>query len=326
MRRLLGLVLVLAAAWSGYWFVGARALERGAEDWFMSQAETGLVAERDNLGVRGFPNRFDLTVNGLRLFDPATGLGWDAPFVQVFALSYRPSNVIVAFPPEQVLHLPLQSLTLASNKLQGSATLAPGLPFGTRKMTVIGDGLALTSTQGWSVQAQTVRLATKAASEDGLDQEIGLEVLDLAPDPALSAALADLPGTVSRLRLDAIIGFGDPDPMAEQAPPPVSGVDLKEVLVTWGDLTLYGKGRLAANPAGQAEGRIDFRLTNWRKALPLAVAIGAVRPETLPTWENALTLLASQSGDGETLDLPLTMRGGRMSLGPLPLGPAPRLN
>jgi hypothetical protein len=37
-------------------------------------------------------------------------------------------------------------------------------------------------------------------------------------------------------------------------------------------------------------------------------------------------LLAAQTGDPEDLDLPLVFANGRMSLGPLPLGPAPRMN
>jgi hypothetical protein len=34
---------------------------------------------------------------------------------------------------------------------------------------------------------------------------------------------------------------------------------------------------------------------------------------------------AALSGGGDTLDLPVTFADGNMSLGPLPLGPAPRL-
>jgi hypothetical protein len=134
-----------------------------------------------------------------------------------------------------------------------------------------------------------------------------------------------MPAEVEKLRLDAIVGIAPADPLSPDAPPLVSGIDLKEALVTWGDVGLFGKGRIAANSDGLAEGRIDFRLTNWRKLLPLLVTTGAVSAEALPTWENALAMLAGQSGDPTVLELPLTMRAGRMSLGPLPLGPAPAL-
>jgi hypothetical protein len=170
-----------------------------------------------------------------------------------------------------------------------------------------------------------VRFATKALSDDGLEHEIGFEALDVVPDPALAAALSDMPAALSKLRLDAIVGLTAADPTAAGASPVISGIDLKEAQMTWGDLALFGKGRIAANSDGLAEGRIDFRLTNWRKLMPLLAAAGVVTAEALPTWENALALLAAQSGDAEVLELPLIMRQGRMSLGPLPLGPAPVL-
>jgi hypothetical protein len=325
MRGLLWLVLAAAALWSGYWVVGSRTLEQGAETWFEDQAALGLVAERESLVVRGYPNRFDLTVNGLRLFDPATGYGWTAPFAQIFALSYRPNHVIAALPPEQVFRTPLQDITLLSDKLQASAVLDPGSTVGLNRLTVVGDGIGLESSLGWQAQARTVRFATKALSDDGLEHEIGFEALEVVPDPAFSALLPDMPAEVEKLRLDAIVGIAPADPLSPDAPPVVSGIDLKEALVTWGDVGLFGKGRIAANSDGLAEGRIDFRLTNWRKLLPLLVTTGAVSAEALPTWENALAMLAGQSGDPTVLELPLTMRAGRMSLGPLPLGPAPAL-
>lgn len=325
MRGLLWLVLAAAALWSGYWVVGSRAVESGAEAWFAEQSAQGLVAEKDSLWVQGYPNRFDLTVDGVRLYDPASGYGWTAPFAQILALSYRPHHVIAVFPPEQVFETPAQDLTLRSGKLQASAVLAPGSTTGLNRLTLVGDGIGLTSSLGWQTEARTLRFATKSLSEDGLEHEIGFEALDVTPDPALSAALPEMPEVLSKLRLDAVIGLQAPDPSAPGAPLQVSGIDLKEALMTWGDLGLFGKGRIAANADGLAEGRIDFRLTNWRKLMPLLAASGLISPEALPTWENALAMMAAQSGDAEVLELPLTMRAGRMSLGPLPLGPAPAL-
>lgn len=324
MRGLIWLVVLASLAWGGYWFVGSRALEKGAVAWFASQNDNGLIAENENLSVRGFPNRFDLTVTEPLLLDPDTGYGWRAPFVQLFALSYQPWKVIAAFPPEQTISVPGQDIAITSAKLQASASLAPSSPIGVERSVLVGDAVSASSTMGWSVSAQTLRLATRALDADGLDQEIGLEALEVTPDPSLAAALPDLPPTLSKMRLDAIVGFlpgqdGD-------APPRVSGIDVKEVLITWGDFALFGKGRIAANDQGVGEGRIELRLTNWRLVLPLAVASGAISAEALPTWERALGLLAQQSGDGSDLVLPLTMQQGRMSLGPVPIGPAPRLN
>ncbi len=207
MRGLIWLVVLASLAWGGYWFVGSRALEKGAVAWFASQNDNGLIAENESLSVRGFPNRFDLTVTEPLLLDPDTGYGWRAPFVQLFALSYQPWKVIAAFPPEQTISVPGQDIAITSAKLQASASLAPSSPIGVERSVLVGDAVSASSTMGWSVSAETLRLATRALDADGLDQEIGLEALEVTPDPSLAAALPDLPQTLSKMRLDAIVGF-----------------------------------------------------------------------------------------------------------------------
>ena len=326
MRVLVAVVLTLAVVWGGYWFIGSRALERGVEAWFANQLGTGLVAERESLAVQGFPNRFDLTINGLHIADTATGFGWTAPFVQVLTLSYKPWHVIVAFPNEQQINTPLEGLMLTSSKLQGSLVVTPNRNLPLDRTAVVGSDLGLTSTLGWSVAAKTLRLATKRVAPDGKLHEIGFEILGLSPDAALTAAVPELPELIEKLRLDAEVGLTAPlDRNFGQTPPHVESIDVKEMSMAWGELGLFGKGRVAANEDGLAEGRIELRVTNWRAALPLAVALGLVTPEVRPTWENVLALLASRSGDPDDLDLPLSFQNGRMSLGPLPLGPAPAM-
>jgi hypothetical protein len=329
MRALMAVVLTLAALWGGYWFVGSRALERGAEAWFAGAAAQGFVAERESLSVQGFPSRFDLTVNGLRLADPSTGFGWQTPFVQVFSLSYKPWHVIAALPNTHIVTTPFEDITLASAKLQGSFIVKPLPALPLDRIAVVGENMRGNSSLGWQIGAQTVRFATRLTDNDGLAHEIGFEATNIAPDPVMLAALAgaDLPALVDMFRLDAVATFSAPlDRFFAASHPRVTGLDVRESVIRWGDLSLIAKGRLIADAGGLAEGRIDFRIKNWRKALAIAVAAGSITPEVAPTYENGLTLLAAASTDPETLDLPLIFANGRMSLGPLPLGPAPRLN
>jgi len=81
---------------------------------------------------------------------------------------------------------------------------------------------------------------------------------------------------------------------------------------------------LVIDAAGQPEGRIDLRVTDWRKVMTAATDLGLVRTEFAKTAENALAQLALASGDAETLEMPLKFSAGRASLGPFPLGPAPQ--
>ena len=76
MRTIFTLVVVLAVAWCGYWFVGARFVQHGARTALAEARAQGYRAEATDLSVRGFPNRFDLTVTAPDFGDPATGFGW----------------------------------------------------------------------------------------------------------------------------------------------------------------------------------------------------------------------------------------------------------
>lgn len=327
MRLLVWLTAVLAVVWGGYWFVGSRALERSTEGWFASQAAEGRVAERESVSVQGFPSRFDLTITAPRLADPATGWGWSAPFVQVLTLSYTPWHWVAAFAPEQEIDTPFDRMSLTSNRLQASLSVVPGMALTLDEFRLIGDRLSLSSDMGWLIGADTLRFATRQIATDGREHALGMEILGLAPDAALSAALPDMPAAIERVHLDAGLRFTAPiDRNSGTSNPQIEAVDLKEALLIWGDLAIHGKGKVTADAAGYAEGRIDLRLTNWRRLPPLAVALGAIRPEVQPTWENMMTVLAQQSGNPDVIDLPLVFRNGRMSVGPLPLGPAPRLN
>lgn len=329
MRALLWIVLIVAALWSGYWFVGARATEGAVTQWFASQDGQGLIAEQSGIDVAGFPNRFDLTVTEPRLTDAATGIGWAAPFAQVFTMTWKPWHLIAALPQEQTVTLPDQTLSVTSSVMQGSLVLVPGTDLALDRISTVGDGVSIRSTAGWEVSATSIRLATRRAPDAALAHEIGLEVATLNPDAAFRMALAplsDLPEQIERIRLDAVAALTAPlDRHAARTQPRLAALTVKEGLLVWGDMTVSGKGDIAPGPDGRAEGRIDIRVENWRQLVPVLVAAGLVTPEVGQTVSRAMELMAQQDGTPDILDVPLSFQQGRMSLGPIPLGPAPLL-
>lgn len=326
MRVLLWVSLGLVALWSGYWFVGQRALDRATVNFFQSASRQGLVAEMAGHRIAGYPNRFDLTIEAPHLADPVKGMDWSAPFVQILSLSYKPWHVILAFPPEQVLTTAQDRLTITTDgKLQASLVVKPGPDLSLDRTTLVGTGLALHAERGARLTAGEVRFATRLDPTRTNTHEIGLEVTDLAPDPALTAALPDLPPVIGRIRLDAFAGFSTPiDRHARQLRPELTAFTLREGILTWGGLSIFVKGDLVFD-RGVPDGRLDVRIEGWRHLVGLMTATGMVKPEVAPTVERMLETLAVQSGDGTALNLPLVFAAGQMRLGPLPLGPAPWL-
>ena len=246
------------------------------------------------------------------------------------SLTYKPWHIIAALPPEQQFQTPGQAITLTSSRLQASLSVEPGTALSLNRVVLVGESLAARSSTGWRIEAASARIATRQALAAANAHEIGLEVTGLVPDPALMVALAgrsDLPAQIDIARFDAIARFTAPlDRFVGETRPTLAALDLHDGLIRWGDLVLSADGKLTVGPDGFLAGRIDLRLENWRKAVLPAVALGLITPQVAPTIERAMELLAGQSPNPEVLELPLTFAAGLISLGPLPLGPAPRLN
>ena len=322
MRWMIGVVCGLAVLWGGYWFVGSTALERATAQWFADQPAQGREASYSSLAVDGFPSRFDMTITDVHLADPASGFGWDAPFVQILTLSYTPWHVIAALPNSQTMRSPAGDITVQSAKLQASVVVIPGPGLALDHITLVGSTLAADG-PGWSLGAAEMRLASRRDPSRDDAHQIGVEVLGLTPDPALITALGQmspLPRNVDRLHLDATATLTAPlDRYTTSVH--TTEIVVKEALMVWGDLTLNASGTLVAGTDGRATGRIVVTAENWRLLIPVMVAAGVVDAGVAPTVENMMAALAKPGATA--LELPITFANGRISLGPLPIGIAP---
>lgn len=327
MRWLTGLVIVLSSLWGGYWFIGERAFETAARGWFTTLQQDGKTASNSNLVVHGFPNRFDLTVTDPHIADPVTGVDWQAPFFQVLSLSYKPWHVIAAFPPEQRLTLPPEAMTIRAAKLQASVVAKPLPSLPLDRVTLIGEALEVTGDLGWMVKADTLQFATRLDESRSNWHEIGLNVANLTPDPQLIALLDGvLPPQLAMIRVDALVGLTGPiDQTVLASAPLVSAVELDDLQLDWGSLRVTAKGNVIADGAGFAQGEAVLRLENWRVALDVAEKIGILAPKQRKLWEQAAQFLAMGSDGADSIELPLVFQNGQTNIGPISLGPAPRL-
>lgn len=324
MRFFLWFVLGLGVLWGGYWFVGARAVELGARAWFAQQKAAGLVAENDGIAVAGFADRFDLTVTQPHLADPVSGWGWQAPFAQVFAMTWKPWHLIAALPHSQVVQVPDgQKVTLGSDRMMASLLMQPSLSLGLERAVIEAEKLSLTSDRGWTSGTDKLVLAAERDATRANTLRLGADLTNLTL-PAAYASLPDLGPVLSTIHFDAHVTLSQPFDL-NMADPQVLDATLTELHVAWGTMDLTAMGDVKPDAAGLAQGKIDLRLKGWR-ALPAAVvALGLVPPSNEVTVQRGLEFLAKASPDPEVLSLPLTFEKGTMSLGFLPLGPSPRL-
>lgn len=335
MRKLIVLLLVLVALWSGYWYAASRLVRQGVEEFFANAADQGLEAEKTGFTLQGYPNRIDLTVEGLKLSDPASGFAWQAPFAQVFAMTWKPWHIIAAFAPEQVVTLPDQALTVTSQDLMASLRARPSTDLPLAEARLAGTSLTLVSDQGWTVGLGDFALGLRAQPDFGpSDYEFGFDLAPMSPDPAFLAAVrsvtipdlpaSDLPDTIDTLSSSILLTFtaaldrhmGDTNPL-------LTRIDIGNVSMVWGVLEVSASGAVEADAQGYAAGKVTVTVRNWDRLPALLVAAGAIKPEMAPTIVKAMQALAAQSDDLTVLTLPLTLTEGQMSFGPFPLGPAP---
>ncbi len=327
MRGLFGLLMVGSLVWCGYWVFGARGVDQGLTTWMQDRRSEGWVAEYDDISVRGFPNRFDVTFAALQLADPDTGLAWSSPFFQLLALSYRPNHLIAVWPEQHSVATPNQKILMQSDKTQGSVVLQPDTNLALDRMTLVLENFLMKSDQGWHIRLPNATIATQLSETRENWHRIGLQ----SENARLSGGLIDqlgaqgLPETFKTLHLDADAGFTDVWDLRalEDHRPQPTGLDLRRLKITWGELDLQAAGELSIDSAGIAEGDIQIRAQNWRQMIDLAVAVGALPSDIGDGVKTGLSLIAGLGNDPDTLEVPLTFRRGRISLGPVPLGPAP---
>lgn len=330
MRKLIVIAAVLGTLWGGYWFIAASAMEKALVSWIGARQAEGWQAGYDSLNTRGFPNRFDTTVTQLRLSDPGTGLTWSAPWFQILSLSYKPHHVIAVWPDAQILRTPSQELSISAAKLQGSVIVEPTTALGLDRTSIVAERLELASTRGWSLSMDSAQFATRQTPTVENSYDVSLTAQGMRPGAALVQLLSaggHLPETLDGVELRATLGFTAPwDRHAiEDARPQLTRLALDKAQASWGDLHLSLAGTLEVDSTGLPSGQIQITAKNWQKMLDTAVAAGLVDPRYQGTITGALEFMAGLSAPASDIETSLDFAGGQMRLGPIPLGPAPRL-
>jgi hypothetical protein len=320
MRVILWTSAALTALYSGYWVVGSRAVLSGART-ALAQMQADGTGDYAGISLHGFPSRFDVTVDQPRLVSPDRRTEWTAPFLQIMALSYRPNQIIAVWPHDQSITIPAGTIALATTDMRASATFGADTALPLDHSALVIQGGALTSELGWTASFSEARIGSRRTETGVNAHEVGLALTGLkASDPASGFATA----AVLDAHADATLAFSAPlDRLAGTAKPRLTDLNLSELTLTFADARLVAKGDLKVSDARVPEGRITLSITGWHTFLDTAVAAHLIAPEVAPTWARMLDQLATLSGDAGTVELPLDFKAGLMSLGPIPLGPAP---
>ena len=325
MKWMFKFVFVAAALWSGYWYFGARAQEKIYVDLLTESRNQGWTAESRNLGVSGFPNRFDTTFTDLNFSDPSGRWRWHGAEFQLKALSYQLNHIIMAWPGEQVLETPEGSVTINAELLRASLVVSPSTALPLSRFQIEGSGVALESPEFGTAQIASLNAALFQNESSSTRYQLGVSLTDINPPTSLSTGLGGIPflsGLIESVNLSAVLVFDrEIDRLAfqnGQPPRPVSA-NIEQGKIVWGGSELAISGEVSKGAGRFVEGSLSFEVQNWEPLYEVFKQASHLSTTELITLKRVLD---SVSGGG-TLAFTVTFADGESRIGPVTIGPAP---
>ena len=330
MRTIIGILFFATLAWFGYWFIGSSALETATKAWLQDRQEQGWITEYSALDVQGFPNRFDSTIMDFNLADPKYGWAWQAPLFQVLSLSYTPNQFTAVWPDTQTISTPYKKYNVSSEDMRASIVFLPNTTLALDRFRIFIKDLKIATSADEQSSFASADLSTRQSEATAFAHDIAFNGKGFVPSKSLKAQIDPtslLPAEFETVAIETTAHFDAPwDRIAIEATKPnLTRLDVAQFDAKWGEVQIQATGSVDVDANGYPTGKLSLRAKNWREMIQLAVASGALDIGTGQSLETGLGLIAMLSGNKNTLDVPLSFANRVMSIGPIPIGPAPRL-
>ncbi len=328
MRKIVWILIFLIVAFAIYWFTTARILTSGTEAWLDQRRAEGWAADA-TVGTTGFPFNFQTRLAELRIADPETNAAAVLPSLDIIVPAFTPNRAAVSLPPSFDLLAPDAKVRVNSDMLSADMHLAARTSLALKTTGIRISNLSAIGPDGWEMALEDGTLRIDLADAANATYDVSFAGTHFEPGRALKAIIDRdnvLPDAFERASLEAAISFDRPwDRMAlERARPQPTRFDITLAEAKWGELELKLAGAFDVDANGVPEGKVTVKAVNWRDMIQLGVANGVVPADIAQTAESMLSGLARASGPPNTLDVPLTLSGGFVRFGFIPLGPAPR--
>lgn len=330
MKWLMRSIVLLALIWSGWWTLSGFGLRQGVATWFDTQGARGWQADYSDISGGGFPLRQETLITAPALADPANGTAWRADWLRLSSPVLWPGDQTITFPQtRQRLSYFDQTIALFAEDMRARLNLAPGTALELREMSLSSGPWHLQDAEQQQLAAQDLTLSM-IQSTDPATYDITARINRLRPGDELrkvAQRVNSLPEAFQTLALQMQVRFERPWDRAalETSRPQPRAIDLTLADIHWGALRLQAAGAVTLDDQGIPTGKVALKAENWQEMLAVAKASGAVPDSVLNTVETGLGLLAGLSGNSQSLDLKLGFKNGFVTLGPIPLGPAPRI-
>lgn len=329
MRKLMLFAMLACVLWSGWWVVASTGLRKSVSGWLEARSAEGWQAEVSRIEGGGFPLRLQAGLIDLALADPRAGAAVTTDRLDIVADAWWPGNVEVLLDNGPiVLASPLGRKTLRMQDSVIALNLHPGTALELSALGWTSGPWSLTGPR--NVLSQAADLTVTMTQVSGSTYDLVARANAFAPGEGTRQILRippSFPAAFDSLQMNATVTFDtewDRRALDRRRPQPRQ-IDLHLAEARWGDLHLDLTADLRVDANGIADGDISLRARNWRSLLDLAENSGRLRPGLRRQAESILRALARASGNPEALDVTLNINQGMISLGFIPLMPAPQI-
>ena len=291
------LVVLLAAAWSAFWFYAASQVDQTVDAWRAREAASGRVYDCASRSVAGFPFRLEVRCSGASVALIAQSAGQAAtqpPFtaklgeILVVAQVWDPKRVIAEFTAPAVLSERGQLPSMVVN-WSGARASVIGLPGTPDRASIEFDDPALdriaASVQAPLARAKHAELHGRFAENSTPEKPVIEAALKMS-----GASIADLhPILAEPFDVDTralVSGLKDlsPKPWPERFREIQAAGGRAEIVqsrVVQGDLIAVATGSLGLSVNGRLEGELQMTVAGLEKVIP-ALGIDKMLEQGVP--------------------------------------------
>ena len=322
------LLLVAAALWSAFWVAEKRQLVAGLDAGVEQAKGAGYQLRWGSREVGGYPFRLDVTLTDVSLGEPS---GWAlrAPRIEAEAQAFAPTSWLIAATRGLTFVRPQGGpVSVSGERIRASLTHPGARP---PSLSLEGVKLAFATPPEaaepfWLTAAERFEFHLRAGPDDEGGVFLSLAGGQARPSGLFARIAGDKPITgewnSTLSKMSAFSGRDWPDAVRRWSE--VGGrMTVRNASLTSGEAQVaVTGGTLAADPDGRLSGTLDVSLRQAPAALAAMGAAGALPPETA---ETAALVARARQGTGDAARAAITFQAGQATLGPVAVGPAPRV-
>lgn len=320
MRLVALLIIFLIFLWSFFWWAGSQQIYKSVQTWFHEEKEAGK-RQYERISLRGFPNRFDLSIENVNIIDKDDQFSISTELIQLLRLIYNRNHIIGTIKPPINLKIKGKRFEIDGDWLKSSFKFKPG----TQVASLIFQGKNLTLTNNNDVWKSTDFLVAVEKAE-GLDPtnynlHITINNITLQSNNVVTDTQSPLVGpTIKKISINSAIKLSYPldTIFTKNSIKELNGLKME---MEWGLIKSSLNGNLKFSNHNLLSGTLEIALINWNNLIFNLRKENILDDKLLKKIKAAMTFIASQKVQQQkSIALTIKVKDNLIFLGPLRIG------